>query len=336
MSPGAMAGGVPTGQASAWHPDVLGEGWEALTVPLLPDDQGEAVTTLVRRVRTEGEPRRRRAVLYVHGYVDYFFQRHLAEVWEGAGFDFYALDLRNHGRSMLPHQQPNAVTDIALHAEELDRAVAVVRAEGHEVVVGHGHSTGGLVLSLWAHARRDRPQGPVVDALVLNSPWFDLNRSRFDRVVTTAALEVVGGLAPRLVVGQLAPHYGRHLHVGTGGRWDYDLAWKPHDGFGVRAGWMRSIRRGHRAVARGLVIDVPVLVCASSASGPHDRWHDSLDRTDSVLDVDQIIARAPGLGPDVTVVQVTDGVHDLILSAEPARQAYADAVTAWLARRLPA
>lgn len=314
--------------APAWRTDVLGAGWEALTLPLRPDEQGEAVATLVRR----RGPRQDRAVLYVHGYVDYFFQRHLGEAWEAMGYSFYALDLRAYGRSLLPHQIPNYTTELAHHAEELDLAARLLRDAGHTVVVGHGHSTGGLVLALWAHARRGRG---TVDALVLNSPWFELNRGWVDRVLTTRVVDVVGRVAPRLVVGQVSRHYGEALHRDTGGSWEYDLAWKPHRGFGARAGWIRSVRRGHRAVARGLAVDVPVLVCTSDATGPADRLHDALDRTDSVLAVEHILERAPRLGPDVTVVQVPGGIHDLALSPEPARRAYLDAIGAFLHERLP-
>jgi alpha-beta hydrolase superfamily lysophospholipase len=173
----------------------------------------------------------------------------------------------------------------------------------------------------------------VLDALVLNSPWLDLNRSWWDRLVTTTVVDAVGRVAPRLVVGQLAQHYGEHLHHDSGGAWEYDLTWKPHAGFGVRAGWFRTIRRGHRAVARGLAVDVPVLVLASSDTGPHDRWHEALDRTDSVLAVEDMVRLGPRIGPDVTVVQVPGGIHDLALSPEPARSAYFASIRTWLTER---
>ena len=119
---------------------------------------------------------------------------------------------------------------------------------------------GGLVASLWADARRGEG---LVDALVLNSPWFDLRGSWFERTVLTRVLDVVGRVAPHLVVGKLGPFYGRALHEGTGGEWAYDLAWKPLDGFPARAGFARTVRRGHARVARGLAIDFPVLLLAS-------------------------------------------------------------------------
>ncbi|MEP7762695.1 alpha/beta hydrolase [Sanguibacter sp. 25GB23B1] len=314
-----------------WQPDVLGPDWVARTLVLAPDAEGEVVATLVRRAGTPGS---RRAVLYVHGFVDYFFQAHMADELAAHGYDFYALDLRKYGRSLRPHQTPNYVMELASYAEELDRAARIIRTdEGHTELVVLGHSTGGLVASLWADARTRDGAPPLVDALVLNSPWFDLNERWLQRVVATRLIDLVAPLVPMLPVGRLQPHYGRALHAGSGGEWEYDLAWKPHEGFPVRAGWFRTIRRGHARIARGLSIGCPVLVLTSAASGSAKTQHDALVTTDSVLDVEQIAARAPGLGADVTLVRVPGGAHDLALSPEPARSTYFAEMFDWLARR---
>ena len=75
---------------------------------------------------------------------------------------------------------------------------------------------------------------------------------------------------------------------------------------------------------------MPVLVLASDATGPDDRWHDGLLTTDSVLDVADMRRLAPRLGAQVTYEEVPGGAHDLALSPEPARTRYLDAVTGWL------
>jgi len=316
---------------TAWHPDELGDGWSARTIDLPPDRFGPAVATLVHREPTDpAAPRPRRAVLHVHGFVDYFFQRHLGDAFAAAGWDFYALDLRDYGRSIRPGREPNYTTDIAVYAQELDRAVELLKAE-HDLVVIHAHSMGGLIVPLWAN---ERPG--LLDALVLNSPWLDHNGSRFERGPLTVMLDVLGRVAPRLKVRELPPYYGMALHVASGGEWDYNLAFKPHRSFPVRAGWIRSIRAGHHRVARGLDIRVPMLVLASGASSSGDHPHDELLTTDVVVDVRDIAARAPGLGTDVTFVQIPGGAHDLSLSPSPAREQYIATVLDWLAAHFPA
>ncbi|WP_166435963.1 alpha/beta hydrolase [Cellulomonas shaoxiangyii] len=318
--------------------DVLGTGWVSRTLPLRPDALSrrggpDPVATLVhRRPDATGDPgasRPHTAVLYLHGFVDYFFHPHVADALAAAGYDLWALDLRDYGRSIRPGRPANEITDLATYSEEIDAAVRLLRAS-HDRLVVMAHSTGGLTAALWADARRGLGR---VDALVLNSPWLDLNGTMLERTVLTRAIDMVGGVAPRLVVSRVGRHYGEALHAASGGEWDYDLAWKPHR-FKVRAGLARTVRRGHARVARGLAVDCPVLVLASDAAGPDDRWHEALLTTDSVLDPAQIAARAPLLGPDVTFVQVPGGAHDLALSRAPARERYLQEVLQFLDARV--
>ncbi len=307
------------------RPDVLGPEWVARTVRLPPDEEGEVVATVVSAA---GGPRHHRAVLYVHGYSDYFWQAEIARPWTAHGYDFYAVDLRKHGRSMLPHQTPNYTSDLRVYGADIGSAVNLVRAdhlgEATELVL-LAQSTGGLIASLWTHAHPT-----AIDALVLSSPYLDHNGPRIEAILLTAVAEALGGLAPWLPLAQLAPHYHRFLHVDGGGPYRFDLAWKPYAGFPARAGWARAIRRGQARVRRGLDIRVPVLVCVSARSGSHRRVTSALADADCVLDVRHMARYGPRLGDDVTLVRIDGGIHDLALSAPPAREAFETAVFDWL------
>lgn len=319
--------------------DVLGPGWVARTLPLAPDGIGRAharrtdagpdpVATLVHR---EDAGHRERAVLYVHGFTDYFFQADHADAWTARGYDFYAVDLRDYGRSIRPGRTPGWVTDLTTYDEELDAALAAMREHGYHQVVVLGHSTGGLITALYL----DRHPG-AVDALVLNSPWLDLNAGWLSRVVLTRVLDAVAMRVPRLRVSTLGEAYGRSLHSSTGGDWDYDLDWKPMLDVPVYAAWLRAIRRGHAQIGRGLDLDLPVLVCTSGRSGHRTRPSAAdLAGADCVLDVAHMHTRGRRLGPDVHLATIDGGRHDLALSTPPARRAYEEAVFGWLARRLP-
>ncbi len=310
--------------------DVLGPPFSAQTLPLRPDAEGPVVATLIRRTPIG---RHRRAVLYLHGFVDYFFHVHVAQQWVDHGYDFYALDLRKYGRSIRPHQTVNHVTDLSDYDEELDEAVRIIRAEGHEVVVLLAHSTGGLIGPLWAHRRRD--QHPI-DAMVLNSPFFDLNGTALERGLYTRLIDVFGRFFPRIVVSSMASAYAQALHTSNGGEWEFDTAWKSIGPSRVRAGWLRTVRRGHRRLNAGLAIGVPVLVITSARSGdpavPGPHHADS----DCVLDVRQMWAGATALGGDVTVVTVEAGLHDLSLSREHVREVFFREVFQWTEKHVPA
>jgi len=312
----------------AWQPDVLGPGYEALTLPMADDEEGEVVATLVR-YRPDPGLRPARAVLYLHGWNDYFFQTPLAEFWHAQGAAFYALDLRKYGRSLRPHQTPNYVADLADYDEELDAAVGVIHAELGEYarIMLMGHSTGGLVAVLWA----DRHPGHV-SGLVLNSPWLELIGSTLTR---TLSMPVVNGLArtqPRAPLITSDPgFYARTLLTRHGGEWSYDEAWRPMPFFPVRPGWVQAVLNGHAAVARGLDLTCPVLMAAAARSLVLPRWREEMRRADTVLDADLLARRAVQLGEVVTVVRIPDGIHDLTLSVRPARERFYAEVARWLA-----
>jgi len=312
--------------------DVLGPPYERHTIDLGTDDEGPVVATLVRR---RADRPSRRAVLYVHGFVDYFFQTHLADFFVERGWDFYALDLRKYGRSLLPHQTPNFARSLTDYFPELDEAARIIREEdGHDQMLVGGHSTGGLITSLWAHSRHG--QG-VVDGLFLNSPFFDFNLPWVVKRPLMTALVGVNVRNPyRKMPTASLGLYGESLHTDHRGEWTYDLAWKPIAGFPVTAGWLNAIRRGQRRLRAGLSIDAPVMVACSTRTFRGRAWSEDVRISDVVLDVEHIVRWAPRLGPRVTIARFDGGIHDLTLSGKEVRTAVFRELARWVDAFLPA
>jgi alpha-beta hydrolase superfamily lysophospholipase len=303
-------------------PDVLGAPYTVETIELPDDDEGAVVATLVRR--PTGSPTRR-AVLHVHGFADYFFQVAYAEWWNARGYDFYAVDLRKYGRSLLPHQTPNFTTDLHDYFPELDAAWESVSRD-HSQIVLSGHSTGGLTVSLWADDRR-----PPAVAAVLNAPWLDLQGSAVLRRLVTPAVTRLARRAPKRAIPRtVTGFYARSLHRDHDGEWDFDLAWKPIESWPAYAGWLAAIRRGHAELHAGLDLPFPVLVLSSAASANPAEMGEDVHTHDIVLDVEQIRKWAPALGRHVTYVAVPHARHDVFLSREaPRAEAFAE-LDGWL------
>lgn len=313
-----------------WQPDNLGEGYRQRVLDLGadPDGEGPIAAVLVRR-EPVAEPHG--AVLYVHGFSDYFFQTALADFFAGRGLAFYALDLRKCGRARRPGQTAHYVSDLALCDAELDAALAVVAAEHPRVpVVLAAHSTGGLIVPLWLDRRRARGLTAPVAGLVLNSPWFDLQVTALYRGVLTQLLRVLARFQPFGHLKQSPGVYGRTLHVSGTGEWDFDLGMKPLAGFPVTFGWLNAVRRGQARLHRGLDVGVPSLTLRSTRSHFARVYSPRSDRADIVLDVRQIARWAGSLGSETTVVPIQDARHDVFLSLpEPREHAYA-ALACWL------
>jgi alpha-beta hydrolase superfamily lysophospholipase len=310
----------------AWSPDEALAGFERATLRFPDDYEGPVVATLVRR-RPAGAPARR-AVLYVHGYIDYFFQAHLAEAFLERGWAFYAIDLRKHGRSLLPAQRPNFCRDVREYDADLTAAIDVVtREEDDPFLLLLGHSTGGLLAALYAAAGERRGR---IDALALNSPFLAFAVSAPERGAL-AAVGALGSVFPAFAVpGGLTPAYGESLHRDHHGEWDFDPRWKPVRPFPLYAGWLRAIRAAHRRLRGGPRIGVPVLLMHSDRSVRRRRWHESLMTADGVLDVADMRRLGPTLGPRVTLAEIGGGMHDLTLSRRDVREHAAGRLFAWL------
>lgn len=150
--------------AQTYTPDILKDGFEQTTLICKPDYEGAVTATLVRKNTAQ---KTNKAVLYIHGFNDYFFQKDMANRFVDKGFAFYALDLRKYGRSWLPHQKLNNLRRIEEYDEEIKQALHIIEQEGHSKVLLAGHSTGGLIVTYFA----GRYNHPLISGVFANSPF---------------------------------------------------------------------------------------------------------------------------------------------------------------------
>jgi alpha-beta hydrolase superfamily lysophospholipase len=305
--------------------DILGEGFFAQELGPFTIDDAPCVATLVSRSCPQSDL----AFLYLHGYVDYFFQRHLAERVVAAGYNFYALDLHRCGRSLRSGQIPHFCKDVAEYYPEITAALRVIREhDKNQTVVGNFHSTGGAVGLLYAHDHRDQTN---FDSLILNSAFLDFNDSWINEEVMIKVVASLGSVFPDTTLpGGLSRVYGESVHRDFQGEWDFRLDWKPIEGFPARAGWIRAIHQAHQRIHQGLDLPYPILSLFSSTSSQPKQFEAIAHRSDTVLDVVDIARYSMNLGPDVTLKPIRGGMHDLVLSPEPVRSAVFEEMFAWL------
>lgn len=312
-----------------WSDDHLGGDFKYKTLHFPSDSEGEVVATVVRKLAPTPT---KRAVLYVHGFVDYFFQVELAEHYNQWGFNFYAVDLRKYGRSLRPHHTPNFCNEMSDYFSEIHAAIhTIIRKEdGNTKVLLNGHSTGGLTSSLFAHYFPDS-----IDALFLNSPFFDWNESWVDEAI---GLPLAVGILSKVtkkanMPASLSPLYAQSVHKDHKGEWSFNLAWKPIEGFPIKSGWVGAIGRGQKTLQKGLSIKVPTLVLYSTESGKFSKWSDRLMEVDSVLDVKDIAKYADRIIAEkslLTKKAIPQGMHDLILSRKAVRDSVYNELHNWI------
>lgn len=374
LAPWGDAGPAPSDH---WRQDVLGADYESRTIPLMDDDAGPVVATLVRyrghassapssssaapalspapttsptdthSARSEATPQAPRFVLlYIHGRNDYFFQRELAEDIAGCGGAFYALDLRRYGRSLRPGQRMGFVSNLSLYDEDIAEALDLIREDYPDLpLVLMGHSTGGLLATLWAN----RHPG-ALDGLILNSAWLEMQTMASMRSAVAPILERIASRNPMWAVpgGDGPDHYGRSLREGRNALdaplpdslaaypddpavkgWSYALEWKRPGSYPAYAAWLEAILDGHENVASSVHLDIPVLSMMSTTSYFGEEFTEAVFSSDVVLDREVILERSARLGPLVTVASFP-GKHDLLLSDPQVRAEVYDTMNRWI------
>lgn len=310
---------------SDYSADILGEGYEQQILNFPDDYEGRVVATLVRKKANHTTDK---AVLYIHGYIDYFFQKEMAEQFNLHGYDFYALDLRKYGRSKLPHQTFFNVHDLREYDAEISRALELIEQESHHQVLLAGHSTGGLIATLYAAHYR---QNSLIKALWVNSPFYEFNLSLAEKKLGIPLLSQVGRVLPRQPFpSKLNRWYVISLHQSLKGEWDFDLNWKPVSAPTVLLSFVRAIHSAQKEVHKGVYIDIPVLVMHSHQTKNPKRWHKSVTQSDVILNVKDIRKYAKKIKGDVTIQSIQNGVHDLVLSAPAVREAVYQKLFQWL------
>ncbi|EIA07836.1 alpha/beta hydrolase [Flavobacterium frigoris] len=294
------------------------------TINLQPDDEGEVKATLITSNFNIGN---RRSVLYIHGYIDYFFQAHLAEKFNTHDFDFYALDLRKYGRSLLPYQHPNYCRDISEYFEEITIAIRQIHESGNAELFLLGHSTGGLIASNYMNFGQEKN---LIKGLILNSPFFDFYQTNLQKTLVYLAAKVIAGIFPYAKVnGALPTAYAKSLHKDFHGEWDYNLDWKPIAGFPTYFAWLLAIRSAHQKLEDSN-IKTPVLVMYSSASSNLSKFSEEAMVKDIVLDVTDIKRIGAKLGTHVTLLEIKNAQHDIFLSRKNVREKACNEMFFWL------
>lgn len=287
---------------------------ETITINLPDDYEGRVEAVLMKHPSGQETTR---AVLYIHGYLDYYFQYHMGEFFASRGYDFYALDLRKYGRAWLPHQHFNYCRRMEEYFPEIDASIDRIIAAGNHDLTLMGHSTGGLLSALYCAegSRRDK-----ISRLVLNSPFLEFNTNWATRKI---AIPIAGTLSLVFPYAHmknvLSPNYFKSVHDSQYGEWNFDTSLKPAVAPPLYFAWLRAVRLAQKKVRHDPQLQMPVLVMFSDKSTYHRDWHEEAMESDTILNVGHIKRYGAGLGRDVTLEEVSGGLHDLVLSRKEVR-----------------
>ena len=204
-------------------------------------------------------------------------------------------------------------------------------AEQHDAVLLCGHSTGGLTATLYA---AHHPEHPLIKALWLNSPFYDFNMHPLKRAFALPNLSRLGKVFPNLQLpSELNKWYSASLHKALKGEWQFNLDWKKEAYPKVRLSFISAVFEAQKEIHRGVKIDVPALVMHSHQTKNPRKWGKAAQSSDVILSVKHIRKYAKKIRGDVTIAEIKNGLHDLVLSEKAARSSVYRQLFSWLSSK---
>ena len=313
--------------------DILGTDYRARVLEL----GGGKICTLINYAPVPKQDKIHTAILYLHGYTDYFFQTGLAEYFSALGYRFYAIDLQGYGRSIRANQTLNSCKSLLDYHSDIASALAVMAKEGITSCIPLAHSTGGLIIASYLRvhlAKHLKPHtensGIHIKGLILNSPFLSVPISPQKETIVLPIYRFLTKYLPFISINtHRITYYTQSLHKRLSGEWDYRLDWKPASGLPLSFYWLGKIME-EQALCVQTKIPIPTLLCRSGKSTYLAKSLDECRHGDGVLNIENMELKAKLIFPNLVSKVIENGFHDLYLSPQPVREKYLSAVQTWL------
>ncbi|PKN15678.1 MAG: alpha/beta hydrolase, partial [Deltaproteobacteria bacterium HGW-Deltaproteobacteria-24] len=199
-------------------------------------------------------PNASKAILYIHGFNDYFFNEAFAQKFVENGYSFFAIDLHHYGRNLTSDSKPYYFQDIKEFDEEISLAIRTIK-EGFNTqdITLYGYSQGALIATLYAYNYN------TIDRLILDSAFFDFY---FDPWIENMALPVVaciGKWFPTFKINSSSPNvFAQSLHQSFNGEWEFDLNLKStHTNAPIYLGWIHAIYEAQQIIHNKIDLNIP-------------------------------------------------------------------------------
>ena len=276
------------------------------------------------------KPNSKKAVLYIHGFNDYFFNKEFAANFLNQGYSFFAIDLHNHGKNMTPNSKRYYFTDVKEFYPEINQVVDIIKNEYKiENITLYGISQGGLIAALYENDNKR------VNQLILDSPFFDFNFNWFLENLGLPIVAKLGTFFPTFVLKSDEVNvFGKTIHKDFDGEWDIDMNLKSiTTNAPIYLGWINAVYQAQQRLQNGLDIKIPSLVLYSNKSTNEQSNKKYLHTTDIVLDVKDMNKYSSMLSKDkslITKEEIPNAMHGILISPKPIRQGAYKKIFNWL------
>ena len=257
--------------------------------------------------------KQRHAILFVHGFNDYFFNYKLI-IDLLLYFDVYAITLRRYGSTIKKDDEKLFYTnDLNEYIEDIDNCIPKILEGNYKNIFLVGHSTGGLTSTLYCHKGKYKDK---IKGLILNSPFFDLNHSSLMEFFLKYIIYYIGIIYPTFKLASSNDDYYNTTNEETLKRFYFNPKYKLRGISSIYAGWIKTIVYNQSLIQNKKInLKIPILVLYSDKTISLDK----MEKGDNILNVKEINKYSDFIGSNVTEYSIKDATHDVFTSEEEPR-----------------
>jgi alpha-beta hydrolase superfamily lysophospholipase len=266
----------------------------------------------------------KKALIWIHGFNDYYYHFHIGDKLLNEGYDIYALTLRRYGEVCSNKEGLFYTNNLDEYLEDIDNVFNFISKYNYEKIFLYGHSTGGLTSTIYCQKGEYRDK---INGLILNAPFFDFNDSIFNEFLLKHIVSRIGYFFPRFKLKKYNPNKYNANSEEIYERFYFNDNYKLRGGSPVYAGWIYTINKHQELIKnKNISLDIPILVIYSDKTIAGNKQ----DKGDNTLDMSEINKYSDYLGNNVKEVIIKDAIHDVLCSEDKPRKEAIKCMFDWL------
>ena len=266
-------------------------------------NKDKSITKLTLKINNNNN-----ALIWIHGYNDYYYNLYIGEKFIKKGFDIYAVKLRRYQQNN--HNKIFYCDNLNEYIQDIDNIFPKILEKKYNKIILYGHSMGGLVSSIYC---KDGKYKDKITHLVLNSPFFDFKVSFFEKILLYYIIYYLGYFFPNLIIRSIDLNTENYLTKNIKKRFYINNKYKLDVLSPVYASWIKTIiDYQNRIKYKNLSLNIPILVlfCTKSTI-----FTNSDQTGDDTLEVDHIDKYSNNLGSNIKKYKFENAIHDIFSSS---------------------
>jgi len=258
------------------------------------------INETVFKVKFKKGENKKDCIIWLPGRNDYFYHYHISEMLDK--YDIYILIYRNC------HEMKVDISDYFFDIKDVIDEINVLYAHfkinSYENVVLYGHSTGGLIATIYQNETVNK-----ISKVVLNSPFYKYKLGFFDYYWFNYFMYYIIPIIPEFDLNKNT--FKDNLYVNMlSEKFNIDTLYKKKYNVPVVSSWFRNITKYHSHIKNNKVkLKYPTLMLYSD----HSTNSKGSYKGDEVLDIKLNLDQVEHLG-ECNLFLIKDACHDVLSS----------------------